>query len=290
MGEPQISFTGFGPWSQCSVRALDSLGDADRHVRLVSHQFVVLAYGASPYLPACLDSVCQQAGSKVIMTTSTPSSYVSDLARLYGVELYTAGTQRGIGADWNFALSCATADLVTLAHQDDIYYPGFAEQTCALFASNPDATLCFTEYDEIDDAGRRLPRGRVLMVKRALRSLAVGQRSVVDAQRRKRRLLAFGTTIPCPTVTLNRSALPDFRFSEEYQINLDWDAWWRLHTLDGPFLLSPCVLMGHRIHQQAETSRGKQDGRRREEDRKMFHRIWPAPIARFLGLLYRAGY
>jgi len=259
-------------------------------VRSLSHQFVVLAYGASPYLPACLESVCRQTAGGVVVTTSTPSAYVADLARSYGVELYTAETRGGIGADWNFALSHAKADLVTLAHQDDVYYPGFAERTCALFASNPHAALCFTDYDEIDGAGRPLPRGRVMIVKRALRSFAVGQRSVVEEQWRRRRLLAFGSAIPCPSVTLNRAALPEFRFSEDYRINLDWDAWWRLHMLNMPFLIDRTILMGHRIHQDAETSRGKLSGHRREEDRRMFRRIWPPPIAEALLALYSVGY
>jgi hypothetical protein len=255
------------------------------------HEFVVLAYGDSPYLPACLASVCtQQAGGRVIITTSTPSAYISDTAQAYGVEVYVAAGQRGIAADWNFGLSCGRADIVTLAHQDDVYYPGFAQETCRLFRATPNASLCFTDYDEIDDNGRHLPSGRMMRTKRMLRSLAVGGREVVESRSQKRRLVAFGSVIPCPSVSLNRAAVPDFRFSDEYQINLDWDAWWRLHALDHPFVLSRRILMGHRLHRDAETSRSKLDGRRQEEDRRMFRRIWPAPVARALAIFYRLGY
>lgn len=256
-----------------------------------SHQFVVLAFGDSPYLAACLASVCtQQAGSRVIVTTSSPSAHIEDVARSYGVEVHTAEQQRGIAADWNFGLSRANADLVTLAHQDDLYYPDFAGQTCGLFQAAPNASICFTDYDEIDDTGRSLPTGRVLHVKRVLRSFAVGKREVVESQSRKRRLLAFGSVIPCPSVTFNRIAEPDFRFSGNYQINLDWDAWWRLHVLDHPFILSRRILMGHRLHRDAETTRGKRDGRRRQEDQQMFRRIWFAPFARALAAVYRLSY
>lgn len=257
-----------------------------------SHQFVVLAYGISRYLPACLESVCNQqgVGSQVLITTSTPSPHISELAKRFAVELHATEPKGGIAADWNFGLNCATADLVTLAHQDDVYYPGFAEQTCRLFASSPHAALCFTDYDEIDDAGQPLPSGRVMFIKRMLRSLSVGRRNIVESRARKCGLLAFGSAIPCPSVTLNRAALPDFRFSEEYQINLDWDAWWRLRAVNAPFLTLHQSLMGHRIHQDAETSRGKRDGRRREEDRLMFRRIWPPVIADLFAALYTTGY
>jgi glycosyltransferase involved in cell wall biosynthesis len=255
------------------------------------HEFVVLAYGDSPYLPACLASVCaQQGGSRVIVTTSTPSSHISDIAQSYGLEVHVAEGQRGIAADFNFGLSCAKADIVTLAHQDDVYYPDFVQETCRLFRSTPNASLCFTDYDEIDDGGRHLASGRMMRTKRMLRSLAVGRREVVENRSQKRRLLAFGSVIPCPSVSLNRMAVPDFRFSDDYQVNLDWDAWWRLQALDHPFVLSQRILMGHRLHRDAETSRSKRDGRRQEEDRRMFRRIWPAPVASALAVFYRLGY
>jgi hypothetical protein len=259
-------------------------------MQALSHEFVVLAYGDSPYLPDCLASVCRQSGSRVTVTTPVLSPYISDMARSHCVPVQVSQGRRGIAADWNFALDCATADLVTLAHQDDLYYPDFAQQTRALFGVVPNASLCFTDYEEIDDRGNPLARGRVLRVKHILRALAVGGREVVQSRAGKRGLLAFGSVVPCPSVTLNRKVIQGFRFSEDYQINLDWDAWWRLHLLDHPFVFSRRVLMGHRLHREAETSRSKQDGRRREEDRRMFHRIWPAPIAGVLASLYRVGY
>ncbi len=255
------------------------------------HEFVVLAHGDSPYLPECLRSVCtQQEESRVIVTTSSPSAYIFGIARSFGVTVHVCERKAGITADWNFGLERASADIVTLAHQDDVYYPGFAQETCRLFHISSNASLCFTDYDEIDARGHALARGRVLKIKRLLRAYAVGEREVVESRSRKRRLLSFGSVIPCPSVSLNRRLIPGFRFSDDFQINLDWDAWWRLHALEHPFVLSRNVLMGHRLHRDAETSRGKRDGRRMDEDRKMFRRIWPLPVADVLATLYRIGY
>ena len=56
-----------------------------------SHAFVVPAYGDSPFLPACLASICSQlVGSQVIVATSTPSAYIMDVARSQGVDVQVA--------------------------------------------------------------------------------------------------------------------------------------------------------------------------------------------------------
>ena len=45
---------------------------------------------------------------------------------LYVHALVHGGDVHGIGQDWNFAYSQATADYVTITHQDDIYCPRYA--------------------------------------------------------------------------------------------------------------------------------------------------------------------
>ena len=256
-----------------------------------SHQFVVLAYRDSPFLSACLESVCAQSSTdNVIVVTSTPSVHIDAIAAAHGVKVYEGTGNRGIAADWNFGLACATGDIVTLAHQDDVYYPGFADETRRMFQATPTASLAFTCCDEIDDHGRRLPRGRVLGFKRVLVLLAAGRNAVIESRLRRRALLAFGNAIPCPSVSLNRSMLADFRFSDGYDINLDWDAWWRLQMMGDAFVHSRRVLMAHRLHPDAETAKSRDDGRRKAEDQRMFRHIWPGPTARILAALYRFAY
>jgi hypothetical protein len=253
-----------------------------------SHQFIVLAYGDSPYLKACLESLfLQRSASDVIVTTSTPSEHISRIASSCGVPVRTAQSSRGIADDWNFGLSCATAKIVTLAHQDDLYYPDFAGETRQLFRRTPSASLSFTGYEEIGEQGHRLPLGRVVAVKRILVSLALGRNEALRSRIQKRSLLAFGTMIPCPSVSFNRAVVGDFRFSDRYEINLDWEAWWRLHSFDNPFVHTQRVLMGHRIHPGATTSQGTRDGRLDAEDLRMFTEIWPRPLASALGVAYR---
>lgn len=51
------------------------------------HTYVVCAYGDSPYLRECLDSLkAQTRPSAILMTTSTPSPYLEQMAREYGAK------------------------------------------------------------------------------------------------------------------------------------------------------------------------------------------------------------
>ena len=88
----------------------------------------------------------------------------------------------------------------------------------------------------------------------------------------------------------NRAMLGDFRFSTEFSINMDWDAWYRLSTLKGSISCVPRNLLGHRLHAESETTAGIGDRRRAKEDVRMFERMWPAPVARILSSVYELGY
>ena len=80
--------------------------------------------------------------------------------------------------------------------------------------------------------------------------------------------------------------LRSFSFSEEYHVNLDWDAWLRMADMDGSFVFENAILVGHRIHKDSETTRQIANAGRSAEDRRMMRRIWPVPVAGALSLLY----
>src|SRR5437763_141463 len=102
-----------------------------------SHAFVVMAYGDSPFLGNCLGSLrAQSVRSEILVTTSTPSAYIDQMAARHGAALIVNGEKAGIAADWNFALSAPEARRVTLAHQDDVYFPRFAERSVGLLDSS----------------------------------------------------------------------------------------------------------------------------------------------------------
>ena len=252
------------------------------------HAFVTLAYGESPFLTGCLASLrAQTITPRVILATSTPSDHISRAAADFGVELIVNPRREGIAADWNFGLRLAKARFVTLAHQDDLYAPGFLAETMARFREHA-AALCFTGYDEIDDDGYPTT-SKISRAKHLIEALTLaGARRARGL--RLRAYLSFGNALPCSSVTYDLERLGDFAFSPDFASNLDWDAWWRLMLAGETFVRAPARLVGRRHNALTETSRLLRDGVRRAEDLAMFRRAWPVPLSDILAAAYRAGY
>lgn len=255
------------------------------------HSFVVPAYGRSPHLRACLDSLrAQTRPSRLHIASSTPYDGLAELAREYGAALAVHGPNGGIGRDWNQALAQADTPWVTVAHQDDIYLPEFTRRTLDAAQARPDAALLFTGYAELlGDSGATRDGTAMLRIKRLLLELAFLGRDAIAAPGAKLRALRFGCPIPCPSVTLARGAAAP-RFREDLRVNLDWDAWVRRAREPGAFVYIREQLMLHRIHPGSETSAGVREGVRAAEDQMMFDSLWPRPIARALARAYRLSY
>jgi hypothetical protein len=71
--------------------------------------------------------------------------------------------------------------------------------------------------------------------------------------------------------------------------NLDWDTWESLSKLEGEFYYSSQLLMYHRIHEESTTSALIKDDTRSHEDREMFDRFWPRPVAALIERAYSRG-
>ncbi|RPD87780.1 glycosyltransferase family A protein [Luteimonas sp. 100069] len=256
----------------------------------MDHSFVIPAYGCSPHLVECLESLKSQTaqGSEIVLCTSTPSDDLSRLAERFSVSLRVHGPNGGIGRDWNAALDCASRGWVTIAHQDDVYLPDFVKLTMAAVERTPKASLVMTGYSEMLE-GRVRERSKMLRIKSVLLELGFLGRHAVAAQSSKTRLLRFGCPVACPSVTLG-PPLSKLRFREDLRVDLDWEAWIRAALLPGAFCYVRERLMLHRIHGASETTAGVRDGARAREDAEMFGTLWPAPVARLLARAYALSY
>jgi GT2 family glycosyltransferase len=254
------------------------------------HTFVILAYKESEFLKPCIESLkAQSEPSTIILSTSTPSPFLEEICRDYSIPMRINEGESGIAGDWNFAYQLASTKYVTLAHQDDIYEPTYTEELLACARERHDTLFVFCDSYEII-RGRRTDVTPNLFVKRVLRTISFLHQRHVLSTFRKRLLFALGNPIPCPSVMFNASFVREFRFLNDYSINLDWDAWYRMTSLSGSIACVPRNLLGHRLHAQSETTAGIGDSRRLNEDRDMFARIWPALVARFLARVYELGY
>jgi len=260
--------------------------------RSMEHTFAIPVYRAAANLGVLVKSLRAQsaAGSDILLATSTPSPELEKFAHQERLPLHVNPTRIGIAADWNFALEAAKTQLVTLAHQDDLFAPTYTAKLIAALRRHPQAFFAFCDYIEHTPFGPR-PTNLNLYVKRALRRRAFGSRECLSEVRDKVRLLSLGNPVCCPSVMLNRAALADFRFPDGLQTNLDWMAWLELaRRRDGGFVYVDERLVSKGVHAASETSATIANRAREREDRTLFDSLWPAPVAALLATLYKLGY
>lgn len=257
----------------------------------MGHTFAIPAYRAAPNLAALIESLRAQAGppSDILIATSTPSAELTALAKRFALPLHVNPRRTDIAADWNFALAAAQTELVTLAHQDDLFAPTYATQLGGTLRRHRGALLAFCDFSEHTPLGARPPNVN-LRIKRALCRRALGTRECITDPRDKVRLLSLGNPICCPSVMFNRSLLADFRFPSGYQTNLDWIAWLGLARRPGGFVYLRERLVSKGVHAASETTAAIANRSREREDRALFDALWPRPVAALLAALYRLGY
>jgi len=250
------------------------------------HTFVIPAYKESPFIEQCIQSLlAQSVKSNIIITTSTPTDFIKEIAKKYDLPYYV-NDKRGIAADWNFALSKVTTPLATIAHQDDIYEPSYAESV--IKATNENVLITFTGYNDWVGTQRR-PKSLNYFVKRALLFPFLFKKEIKSTYFKKL-VLRFGDPICCPAVTFNLEALVGFSFSPDFAVALDWYAWYQLTDRKGSFVYIDKNLMNHRIHEESETTAKLSDGIRRKEELAMFQMMWGKRTAAFISWVYTLGH
>lgn len=257
---------------------------------MINHSFAVMIYGDSPYLTECLDSLkIQTVESKIYISTSTASEYISNIAKKYGVEIFITEPGQGIAHDWNFSLQQAKTKYVTLAHQDDLYMPEYAASCFAAAEKFNDTLICFTGYNEIVGKMER-SNTLLLRVKRFMLWFFMPFKKNIRGKFWKKFLLSTGCPIAAPSIMYNLENLSGFGFSNEFSINMDWDAWYRMAMRKGRFVYISDIHLKHRIHSGSATSSGLKANLRQSEDLKMFKRFWPGFLARLLAKFYARSY
>ena len=250
------------------------------------HTFVICAYKTCEYLEECIKSLMTQTvKSTVLMSTSTPNDHIRTLAEKYNIPLFVNEGEKGIAQDWNFALKCAETDLITLAHQDDVYKPAYTEYMLKCINRAKTPIFFFSRYGEIRN-GKEVFSSTLLDVKNILCApLAISGKSKFA----KWFCLAFGDGILCPSVTYVRSIILNHLFESDMKCSLDWEEYSMLAKLPGSIVYSSRPLLLHRIHSEAETTKFVENNARVPEDYQMFLKYWPAPVAKILTRLYSRG-
>jgi glycosyltransferase involved in cell wall biosynthesis len=258
--------------------------------KMSDHTFVIPAYKESPYLESCIQSLQNQTiKSEIILTTSTPSPFLADMASQYGLSYHINTQAGGIASDWNFALSKSNTSLATIAHQDDIYAPLYAENVVKAGTDYPDALIIFTSSDDLIGDKIRSFSLNSFIKKTLLWPFYISK--CLTNKYSKKLILLFGDPISCPTVTFNMASLNNsFAFSTAYTCALDWKAWLDLSGRKGSFIYIDEKLVQHRIHEGSETTNQLKLGLRQKEELQIFEEIWGITIAKIMSKFYASGY
>lgn len=251
------------------------------------HTYVVLAYKESKYLEECLKSVHNQAyKSKVVIATSTPNEFINTIAMKYNVPVkINPNPGKGIGNDFDFAITCGETNLTTVAHQDDVYDYHYSQKIVASYTKNPDSLILFSDYYEIRDIGK-VYKNTNLKIKRIL-LLPLRSRFLSKRKFGKRLVLRFGNAICCPAVTFVKKNIHNNDiFKCHFQCNVDWYAWEKLSRYKGGFSFIREPLMGHRVHDESTTTEIINDNIRTKEDLEMFTKFWGKTTSKLLNKFY----
>ena len=250
------------------------------------HTFAVCAYKESPYLEECILSILSQdVQSNVLIVTSTPNEHIKKLAEQYKIPYYVREGKSEISADWNFAYEQAQTKLVTITHQDDIYCKNYLKSMLYHINLANSPIIAFGDYGEIR-GNETVYNNHLLKIKRIMLS-PLRNRFLWQSCFVRRRILAFGSAICCPSVTFVKDNISGYIFEEKYSSDLDWQAWEMLSRKKGSFVYCNEVVMLHRIHEESATTKIIGDSRRTKEDYDMYCKFWPKWIAKILILFYK---
>lgn len=251
------------------------------------HTFVVLAYKESEYLEKCIKSVLNQKyKSKVLIATSTPNDYIYDLAKKYSLEvIVNPNPGKGIGYDFDFAISCGKTDLVTVAHQDDIYDEDYSYHMVQVYKKYSKSVILFSDYYEIRNENK-VETNTNLKIKRVL-LFPLRCKYLSHFKFWKRFVIRFGNAISCPAVTFVRKNINTTDiFKCDFVCDVDWFAWEKLSKHKGNFLFINKKLMGHRVHEESTTTEIINERIRTKEDYAMFQKFWPDCISKLINKFY----
>lgn len=250
-----------------------------------NHCFVICAYKENKHLEDTIKSLLNQTvTSKVYMSTSTPNEFIKGLCKKYEIELFVNPRPKNAGADWNWAYDNAPTELVTLAHQDDLYEPDFLETTLAYINKSPDLLMTFTNYYEIK-LGKKETSNLLLNIKHIM-NLPMAARILQKRKFFKLLVLSIGCAICCPSVTFNKQQAGESIFDTNYINSCDYKTWVDLARKKGRFVYIKKRLLAHRIYAESATSKNLGEDIRKKEDLEILTTFWPKPIAKLINKLY----
>lgn len=252
------------------------------------HTFAICAYKESPFLRECIRSLLpQQETSDIILCTSTPNDYIKGLAEEFNLPLYCRDGKSDIQDDWNFACSMVKTQWVTVAHQDDYYFPDYSKNLTEKIREKPEAIFAFTDYRPMKNGKETVDINCI--IKKMIRSPMKNPKKAASIKW-KRRILSLGNSINCPSCAYNLALFKGNVFTSTLKFALDWDTFVKLAETDYPFIYISKVEVLYRIHSEATSKDYTESEKRRTDEYYMFRKFWPERFINLYFHLFKLSY
>ena len=191
------------------------------------HTFAICAYKESPYLEECIKSLLEQTiKSNILIASSTKNKHIDSLAKKYHIKTYYRDGKSDIQDDWNFAVKQTKTELVTVVHQDDIYYPTYVENILSNYTGKE--LMIFVDNHYYIDG--KSVNNKNLKIKKILK-FPLTIPGIKNIRWIRKCTLSFGNTVQCPSVTYNKELLKPQRFTSNLKFALDWDTFLKIYQM-----------------------------------------------------------
>ncbi len=246
------------------------------------HTFAICAYKESPYLEECIQSLLNQSvKSNVILVSSTKNKHIDSLAKKYKLDIYYREGKSDIQDDWNYGVEMATTELVTVAHQDDVYDEFYLENILNNYTGKE---LMISAENFFLKDGKSIADKNLIIKKMIKTPLRIP--GFANIRWIRKLTLAFGNTINCPSVTYNKWLLGEPIFTSDLKFALDWDTFYKIYSMKGKIKYIPIKLISFRIHDGATTASWIKNSTRQIEDTMMFRKFWPNFLVKMIMKFY----
>jgi glycosyltransferase involved in cell wall biosynthesis len=134
-----------------------------------THSFVVPSYNHAAFVGETIDSLLRQqtSGSEIVVSDDGSTDGSREVIERYRdrVRIVDPPRRMGMMGNYNFVVSQASGDWVSLMGSDDKALPGFVTAVRAAIAAHPEAVLVSGNFQHIDGTGALLKSEKVLSVK-----------------------------------------------------------------------------------------------------------------------------
>ena len=234
----------------------------------MKHTFVILAYNISDDLEECIKSVINQSvKSNIVIATSTPNDYIIDLASEYSLGVMINKAKSNKGRDYNFAINSFDTELVTIAHQDDLYDRNYTKEIQNCYNKNKTATIIFTDNYEIY-VDKKIKNSKKLFWKRYF-LLPLKFSLFQNKKYFKLRSLRRDKYICTSSITFVKKNISENIFPTNLKYDNDWQGLIDLAKKDTRFVYLKKKLVGYRVGEK------KDNKIKDKEDAKILQSMYP---------------